>query len=89
MAVRKRENESIDSLIKRFNREVNNAGVLAEIKKREFSMTKSQKRRKKREEAALKRRKYERMQRRFSYRSNNDDFKPGFRKNNGENNGAV
>lgn len=79
MAVRRRENEPIDSLIKRFNRDVNNAGVLADIKKHEFAMTKSQKRRKKREEAALKRRKYERMQRRFSYRSTNDDFKPGFK----------
>lgn len=80
MAVRRRENETIDSLIKRFNRDVNNAGVLADIKKHEFAMTKSQKRRKKREEAALKRRKYERMQRRFSYRSTNEDFKPNFNK---------
>lgn len=68
--------ESVDSLLHRFKREVNNAGILAEVKKREYAMTKSQRRRVKRKEAEQKRRRYERMQSKFSYRpAYNDDFK--------------
>jgi small subunit ribosomal protein S21 len=52
--VKKRENESTENLIRRFKRSVENAGVLREVKKREFYMTRSQKRRDK-SKRALKR----------------------------------
>jgi len=63
--------ESLDSMLKRFKRQVNDSLIMNELKKREYYLTKSQKRRKKREEAAQKRRRQARMQTRY-YRSSED-----------------
>ncbi|HHV96487.1 MAG TPA: 30S ribosomal protein S21 [Clostridiaceae bacterium] len=52
--VRVRENESLDSALKRFKRQCAKAGVLAEIRKREH-YEKPSVRRKKKSEAARKR----------------------------------
>lgn len=42
--VKKRDNESLDSLIKRFRSSVEEAGIMDEIRKREFYQSKSLKR---------------------------------------------
>jgi len=52
--VRVKENESLDSALKRFKRQCAKAGVLAEVKKREH-YEKPSVRRKKKSEAARKR----------------------------------
>jgi len=52
--VRVRENESLDSALKRFKRQCAKAGVLAEVRKREH-YEKPSVRRKKKSEAARKR----------------------------------
>lgn len=49
-----KQGESLDSAIRRFRHEVNEAGIFEEIKKREFAMSKSQ-RKKYKHEKALKR----------------------------------
>ena len=51
------ENESIDSALKRFNRETSKAGVMAEIKKRRHYEKPSVKRKKKSEAARKKKKK--------------------------------
>ena len=53
--VRVRENESLDSALKRFKRQCAKSGVLAEVRKREH-YEKPSVRRKKKSEAARKRR---------------------------------
>ncbi len=53
--VRVKENESLDSALKRFKRQCAKAGVLAEVRKREH-YEKPSVRRKKKSEAARKRR---------------------------------
>jgi len=53
--VRVKENESLDSALKRFKRQCAKAGVLAEVRKREHYESPSV-RRKKKSEAARKRR---------------------------------
>jgi ribosomal protein S21 len=79
--VRKRENESIESMLHRFKRKVNDELILNELKKREYALTKSQKRRIKQKEAAQKRRRYERMQRKLGWRPlYEDDNKGGYLK---------
>ncbi|MFN3603091.1 MAG: 30S ribosomal protein S21 [Leptonema sp. (in: bacteria)] len=52
-----KEGESIDSALKRFKKEIINAGIQSEIKKREFYEKPSEIRKKKREAAIRKRRK--------------------------------
>lgn len=42
--VKKRDNESLDSLLKRFRSSVKEAGIMDEIRKREFYQSKSLKR---------------------------------------------
>ena len=58
--IRLAENDSVEGAIKRFKREVTNAGILTELKKREFfekpSVTK-----KKAREAAIRKRERKRM----------------------------
>jgi small subunit ribosomal protein S21 len=56
------ENESIDSLLRRFNKKVQQSGILSEVRRREFFEKPSIKR--KRKEAA-KRRKSARASRKF------------------------
>ena len=56
--VRIRENESLESALKRFKRQCARTGVLAEARKREHYESPSVKRRKKSEAARAKRRKY-------------------------------
>jgi len=55
--VKLREGESIDEALRRFKRECEKDGILAEIKKREFYETPSIKRKRKSEEARRKLRK--------------------------------
>lgn len=55
------ENESLDDLLRRFRRKVNDANILGECKKREFYLSKAQSRRAKQKEAAAKRRKQARL----------------------------
>ena len=57
-----RDNEPVEVMLKRFKREVINAGVLAELKKREFFEKPSVVRKKAREAAIRKR-----MRRRFTF----------------------
>ena len=64
MATRRREGESLDSMLHRFKREVNDAMILSDLKKHEFYKSPSQKRREKKEAAKRKRVKLERAQRR-------------------------
>lgn len=52
-----RAGESSDSLIKRFKRVVENSGMMRELKKREFYLSKGQKRREKKKRALKKLRK--------------------------------
>ena len=59
IVVTKRENEDVDSLIKRFKKKVNNSGILKELKNASFFMKPSQKLKRKRKEAAIKREKEE------------------------------
>ena len=56
--VRVKENESLESALKRFKRQCARAGVMAEARKREHYESPSVKRRKKSEAARAKRRKY-------------------------------
>ena len=53
-----KDNESLDSALKRFKRSCSKAGVLSEIRRREHYESPSVKRRKKSEAARAKRRKY-------------------------------
>lgn len=64
--VRRRENEDLENMLRRFKRKVNDELIMNEVKKREYALTKSQKRRIKRKEAEQKRRRYERMQAKFT-----------------------
>jgi len=57
ISVTKRENEDVESLIKRFKKKVNNSGILKELKNSSFFMKPSQKIKRKRKEAAIKREK--------------------------------
>ncbi len=52
-----RENESLDDALRRFKRQVNKAGTIQEVKKREFYLKKGLKRKRKSEEARKKNRK--------------------------------
>lgn len=63
-SVRRRDGESLESMLHRFKRVVNDAGIISDLKKHEFHMTKSQKRREKSKAARLKRQKAERAARR-------------------------
>ncbi len=56
--VRVKENESIDSALKRFKRNCAKAGVLSELRKREHYESPSVKRRKKSEAARAKKKKF-------------------------------
>lgn len=48
-----RENEDLESLLRRFRRQVNDANILGECRKREFFVSKAQKRREKSKQAKL------------------------------------
>jgi small subunit ribosomal protein S21 len=72
--VKKRENESTENMLRRFKRSVENSGILREMKRREYYMSKSQKRRDKMKRALKrlrKRLKFEQML------SEKEDIKPG------------
>ncbi|GHV06891.1 30S ribosomal protein S21 [Clostridia bacterium] len=56
--VRLKDNESLDSALKRFKRNCAKAGVLSELRKREHYESPSVKRRKKSEAARAKKRKF-------------------------------
>ena len=49
--VKARDNESVDNLLRRFKKSVESAGVMRELKRREYYLSKSQKRREKRKRA--------------------------------------
>lgn len=51
MAIKKRPDESIDSMLRRFKRETLKFGIMNELRKREFYVSPSEKKRTKREEA--------------------------------------
>lgn len=53
-----KDNESLDSALKRFKRSCAKAGVLSELRKKEYYQSPSVKRRKKSEAARKKRKKY-------------------------------
>lgn len=73
--VKKRDGEDLESMIRRFNRKVNDDKTLNELKKHEFYVSPGQKRREKKKEAEQKRRKASRQQRAYSYRGTQDDDK--------------
>lgn len=54
------DNESIDNALRRFKRECEKAGVMHELKRREFYESPSARKKRKAQEAARKRRKRER-----------------------------
>lgn len=54
-----RENESFDSLMKRFKKKVQDDGIAQELKRREYYLSPSQKRKRKSELAEARRRKQE------------------------------
>ena len=56
--IRVKENESLDSALRRFKRSCAKAGVLSELRKREHYESPSVKRRKKSEAARAKRKRY-------------------------------
>ena len=56
--VRVKENESLESALKRFKRQCARAGVMAEVRKREHYESPSVKRRKKSEAARAKKKKF-------------------------------
>lgn len=58
--IKVRQDETIDEALKRFKKECEKAGVMTEIKKREYYESPSVRRRKKMEEARRKRRRRER-----------------------------
>ena len=53
-----KENESLDSALKRFKRDTAKAGVLADLRKREYYQSPSVKRRKKSEAARKNKKRY-------------------------------
>ena len=55
--IRVKENETLDSALRRFKRQVNKAGTIQEARKREFFLKKSLKRKVKSENARRKNRK--------------------------------
>lgn len=67
MAVYARTDETFESLYKRFKKQVQNSGVLQDLRKREYYVPKSEKRRKKHEQALKRVRKTEKKLDRFDY----------------------
>lgn len=67
--IERRKDEDFDSLMRRFRKSVNDAQVLMECKKREFYMSKSQKRREKEKQARIRNRS---KARKFTPRYNNN-----------------
>lgn len=63
--VKRKENESIDSMLRRFKRKVNDEMIIADVKKHEIWLTKSQKRREKRKKNQQRLRRAERMNKRY------------------------
>ena len=63
-SVKRRDGESLESLLHRFKRVVNDAGIMSDLKKHEFYKSPSQKKREKSKAAQLKRQKAERAMRR-------------------------
>jgi small subunit ribosomal protein S21 len=59
--VKVKRNEPIEKAMRRFKRKVETEGVMRELKKRKFHMTRSQKKREKRKLAAKRRRKLARQ----------------------------
>jgi len=68
MKIVRRENESLESMLKRFRRDVNEGSILAEYKKHEFFTPKPVAARQKQQAAAANRRKYERIGRQMASR---------------------
>lgn len=61
MAVALRDGETVDSLMRRFKKMVESAGIMKELRKREYHLTRSQKRREKRKKAIKNLRKQEKL----------------------------
>lgn len=59
--VKVKRNEPVEKAMRRFKRKVETEGVMRELKKRKFHMTRSQKKREKRKLAAKRRRKLARQ----------------------------
>ena len=57
--IKVKPNEPFEKVIRRFRRKVETEGIMRDIKKRKFHMTKSQKKREKRKLAAKRRKKTE------------------------------
>ena len=74
-AVKLRNNESVDNLLRRFKKKVEQAGILKEIKKREYYLSPSQKKREKRKKALKRRRKLEKRMAAFQ---DFEEVKPEF-----------
>lgn len=73
--VKLRNNESVDNLLRRFKKKVEQAGVLKEIKKREHYLSPSQKRRDKHKKALKRLRK---LEKRMSAYQDDEEIKPEF-----------
>lgn len=67
MAVYARTDETFDSLYKRFKKQVQNSGVLQDLRKGEYYVPKSEKRRIKHEQALKRARETEKKRNRFDY----------------------
>lgn len=65
LAVIPYEGENIESVLRRFKKVVDSAGIMKELKNREFYMSKSQKIREKKKKALKRLRKRERAMRRY------------------------
>ena len=58
--VKLRKNETFDSLLKRFKRQIQDEGLAQELKKREYYLSPAQKRREKSKNAQIRQRRIER-----------------------------
>lgn len=65
MAIKRRPDETVDSMLRRFKREVTKSGVLIDLRKKEYYIPPSEKRRLKSAEAQKRERKRQAKQRVF------------------------
>lgn len=73
--VKLRDNESVDNLLRRFKKKVEQAGILKEVKRREYYLSPSQKRREKHKKALKRLRK---LEKRMAAHENQEEIKPEF-----------
>ena len=75
--VKLRPNESVDNLLRRFKKKVEQAGIMKELKSREYHLTSSQKKREKRKKALKRLRK---LEKKMGTGRIDEEIKPEFQK---------